>query len=523
MNWTGGALLRSRGGKSSLTAAHRRHFAKARENLLSQPQSYDYDFSMFEPGARIQKTSAGHQTLVHDFHDGSQKFQTVLDNYDKLAPIVNRLESMKNRHEAHKRTRMPFEQIRYSDPDCANAQVDPLLYAEQSNHCTSSSSLYEATQGRNKDANRGVEMSEEDQFEVMRHKLLSMDYWCGLKATRPAKMKFMDVSEHAMIGKRRPIRSVVHTRKRSQAHKDLQSETECSVEAEKGSSRLFDISTIKRTAPAHHEEVFEETARPSSVTFPIDGIPGLRLGFSYEVGDDTQDANAIGIDSDLRTPRIQPPVNRKIREEEPPTTTLHSTVMEKETAFIQEEESTTSTPQTASLLRESIAIDEQESIKTVNEKVPFEKESTSPGEEELIWRKFIFEDIWDEDQPFKTDEQDPLAKAAMKKGSSNLTSDALLGHRSDGSSSQRSASPSLETARPIPNASLKPLIRFRKPSRYTGSGPETPLPIILGPRLSSDETSSATKGGWDNRGVKRSRRESRTNWEQQALCEEIED
>ena len=207
MNWTGGALPRSRNGnaKPALTATQKKHFAKVRGKLLNGSRSSpDLDFSVFEH-ARGQEgipPRTSHSSLVgRRSRKGSQ---TQLENYRNTAPVARRLGSIKPRHASSKSDSFaPTESRHHYAPDISRQSI-PLPASRLS---VSSDQLAERLE---KEVIRDPHLSTkktitEDNFESRRQDLLRRQDWVGLANSRPAKIDFTDPSDRHLIGKRRQL------------------------------------------------------------------------------------------------------------------------------------------------------------------------------------------------------------------------------------------------------------------------------------------------------------------------------
>ncbi|KAL8745974.1 MAG: hypothetical protein Q9190_001939 [Brigantiaea leucoxantha] len=147
MNWTGGALSRSRSRNAVLTAIQRRHFAKAKIKLLhGQRQPSHADFPVFN--------DTQGQAVYTDPHRQVQNSQITLEEYENLLPKVRRLEPSKSHRRGGKRHARP---------------------------------------------------SPSTDVESKRHELLSRRDWIGLEQTRPVHMQFADPTDRDLIGKRRRL------------------------------------------------------------------------------------------------------------------------------------------------------------------------------------------------------------------------------------------------------------------------------------------------------------------------------
>lgn len=169
MNWSGGALSRSRSSNASRSAAQKRNFAKARTLPQARQTFADFDFSTLEH-ARIE--------------------------IEKEAPP--------RRSPAHPPPQ-PLRSPSRATPSSLRKQI-------KSRPLGSSPSLKQNhTSGLG--IRRGdVNISAEARLEAQKQELLAIKDWCGLENTRPAKIVFPDIADVDLIGKRRPVLKANHER-----------------------------------------------------------------------------------------------------------------------------------------------------------------------------------------------------------------------------------------------------------------------------------------------------------------------
>ena len=166
MNWTGGALPRSRQGnaKAALTNVQKKHFAKARGKVLGAPASSpEFDTAIFKDASKAHKYSR--QTKPYQPFHSTDKPQTRLNDSENIAAIVKRLESLKPRRSDDRVS---------EEPAVNNAPPQAASYS-----------------------------SPVEEFEAKRQELLRRTDWIGLANTKPVNIKFSSAKDRERIGKRR--------------------------------------------------------------------------------------------------------------------------------------------------------------------------------------------------------------------------------------------------------------------------------------------------------------------------------
>lgn len=207
MNWTGGALPRSRNGnaKTALTATQKKHFAKVRGKLLNGSRSSpDLDFSIFDHagGQEGVPPKNSHSSLVgRRSKNGSQ---TQLENYRNTALVARRLSSIKPRPVPSKAGSFAPAGYRHHHAHDISSQSMPLA---ASRLAVSSDQLVVRPE---KERTREPQVSTKktitgDSFESRRQDLLRRQDWVGLANSKPAKIDFTDPRDRHLIGKRRQL------------------------------------------------------------------------------------------------------------------------------------------------------------------------------------------------------------------------------------------------------------------------------------------------------------------------------
>ena len=222
MNWTGGALSRSRNanGKLSLSVKQKNHFAKARVKLqngqrTSPPEIQYFDFGEWKPENQV------HDDRHSDPVKQRVSSQRTLDQFQNVQGVVRKLKSLRPRNERGKRKRSLINDTEgYVLP--SGIPIPPISPAVISSRPPSSSSPIQAEPTEERVVKRirtsTSPMSDElyplaalDGVEAKRHRLLQETDWVGIERqkclSKPAKMKFTDPEDRDLIGRRRPLNS----------------------------------------------------------------------------------------------------------------------------------------------------------------------------------------------------------------------------------------------------------------------------------------------------------------------------
>ncbi|KAF2140736.1 uncharacterized protein K452DRAFT_50648 [Aplosporella prunicola CBS 121167] len=222
MNWTGGRLQRHSGNKGGLTKRQKQHFAKARtqlQNSTHRPSSSPFRPIFLQPGGIAESDIlSSHQ---------SQRPPKTLDQYDALAPITQRLSSLKPRHRtrnsdagnnaARDRAARPPDSTNKRQTDIsadiaavsrnwANVGRESPRLREQGAHRRGETKTRHPT---------GIE--NEDALEREKKRLLANSDWVGLAPSKPLHMRFGSSKEKERIGKRHRIDA---KRKLTSAHRN---------------------------------------------------------------------------------------------------------------------------------------------------------------------------------------------------------------------------------------------------------------------------------------------------------------
>lgn len=211
MNWTGGRLQRH---SNSNTVAHRQkqHFARIRTRLRHR----DTGSSHFQPGF-LQPGEAEHETLDWVLVPGGRspgKRQKALDQDETVAPLVQRLTSMKPRPPTHRH--ISGRSIHDSSNTTSHPSVSPcegdLTLSPQAvvvSHGKANNGRKPHVQREHAKRQKGCEERHasddaltNDVVQRERDRLLARRDWAGLAPSQPMHMRFSASKERETIGKR---------------------------------------------------------------------------------------------------------------------------------------------------------------------------------------------------------------------------------------------------------------------------------------------------------------------------------
>jgi len=215
MNWTGGALPRSRSGnaKATLTNLQKKHFAKVRGKLLSaSASSPEFDPAIFKDAGK--RHSRPQQDTCRKATRQKHQTQTRLEAYDNVAPVVRKLASIRpyksyaSPHSGSTYGRTSLG-LRVQAPHPSQPHVEGADHSFRPNvaqHDTSKVQL------PHPDPSTGS-------FEAKRQDLLRRADWVGLANTKPVEIQFSTAKERDRIGKRRRLDSAEQKLPQSQLNK----------------------------------------------------------------------------------------------------------------------------------------------------------------------------------------------------------------------------------------------------------------------------------------------------------------
>lgn len=222
MNWTGGALGRgSNNAKTSLSAAQKRHFAKARARLPNNrpsPRSFQYlDFPAFGKSARPASNKARSHTSIEDDYDAYPQ-QTVVPQLPERRQDTPKRRRTPIKQEQEEHTIAPQLSERHQDTPKRGRAPIKQEQEEQETVCSIPSTSLPifissgASSSSSSDADEDVapaqvslpEVSCDKDLDAQRQRFLAMNDWVGLERhTKPVKIGFANEEDRDLIGKRR--------------------------------------------------------------------------------------------------------------------------------------------------------------------------------------------------------------------------------------------------------------------------------------------------------------------------------
>ena len=205
MNWNGGTLPRaSKNAKTSLSVVQKRHFAKVRGKLQNgSPLSPTFDFSIFEDAQhRATLPERAETSRLHRDHRSQRK----LAEFGNVTPLSRRQDSTQPHHQNHSRIRSPLARVlvkgRNEDRDQQRTPKPPFIIPSSSRP-SSASTLKSAAHAAQRSRDTAPQHSISRSIEAKRRELLCMRDWAGLNPTKPVHIRFADVEDRDLIGKRR--------------------------------------------------------------------------------------------------------------------------------------------------------------------------------------------------------------------------------------------------------------------------------------------------------------------------------
>lgn len=215
MNWTGGALPRSRNGnaKATLTNLQKKHFAKVRGKLLSAPASSpEFDPAIFKDAGN--RHSRPQQDTSRKATRQKHQTQTRLEAYDNVAPVVRKLASIR----PYKSYASPHNGSMYGRASLglrAQATHPSQSHGEGAEH----SLRHHFGQHNSFEVQLPHPDPSTESFEAKRQDLLRRTDWVGLANTKPVEIRFSTAEERDRIGKRRRPDSAEQKPHQSQLNK----------------------------------------------------------------------------------------------------------------------------------------------------------------------------------------------------------------------------------------------------------------------------------------------------------------
>ena len=209
MNWTGGALQRSRSSnaKGATSRTQKQYFTRARQSLLNSPQAPpSIDLSVFQ-NAKTKEESKKHYQFPAEFSDHSQRTAKEIRDPE---PSVIKLQMPRMRDvrglmtEDQQRSRKQCKADSFLGTDFQSplrnkdfAVIGPIcLEGREVQGSPPRRNLHQFQHGRSASALRRKRM-----------KLLGCRDWAGLEYSKPVKIHFDSIEDKDLIGKRRRIDS----------------------------------------------------------------------------------------------------------------------------------------------------------------------------------------------------------------------------------------------------------------------------------------------------------------------------
>ena len=194
MNWTGGALGRSRYNNRTL-AVQKKHFANARTMFDSkQPMSF-----AFQPWTQ-QRTDPPRPPQEEYSSHRQRSRQRTLDDFMTTRPVVKKLKSIKPRQAGPEAS---SSSSRLRDENCKTKK--PISISSRSSSLASSDDQDEPTAKTTHIQGAIHPALDSNDIEAQRRRLLQTDDWVGVNRNRPAKIEFRAAEDRDQIGKRRII------------------------------------------------------------------------------------------------------------------------------------------------------------------------------------------------------------------------------------------------------------------------------------------------------------------------------
>ncbi|KAL9126508.1 MAG: hypothetical protein Q9217_004454 [Psora testacea] len=202
MNWTGGALGRSRGANTSLNVIQKKHFAKVRgrRNTNKHPK---HPIQIFDFPDLIQRkndldTRGQNQYKNH----GDRRAQKRLEPFEVTKSIVEPPPRSLKGH------RTPIDDDGDHQSQHILVNFDSSLVSISSRSSSSASPEPESEDHAPQacsDDDETHDTSALDPIEAQRRRLLRMSNWVGINHTRPATINFPTIEDRDQIGKRRRL------------------------------------------------------------------------------------------------------------------------------------------------------------------------------------------------------------------------------------------------------------------------------------------------------------------------------
>ena len=200
-------MSRSRKQNANLSVIQKKHFAKARGALLNGRQPPPrLDLAFFEEAEH--DTAARITSPTRRLRPEGKSTQHTLDEYEHVRPVIDHLSSLRPRscRGTSRQPRVTGEQ---------HSKCSPQHHGGASSRRRRRSSPDSASQRQHESASSSIAQNPIrkaplDELEAKRQQLLTSSDWVGLQQLKPVKMKFADVEDRDLIGKRRHLEQSHH-------------------------------------------------------------------------------------------------------------------------------------------------------------------------------------------------------------------------------------------------------------------------------------------------------------------------
>ena len=201
MNWTGGALGRTRNCNGTL-AIQKKHFANARAKLdAKRPISYEFQAWTQQP---MKSPRSSGDRYLSPSRCSSQR---TLDEFKETRPIIKKLKSIRPKRAEHEASSSGLrnDNLYNRTPTQINRQASPITISSRSSSLTSSDDEDTPAAKTPNTQSAPHRASDPYDIEAQRRRLLETDDWVGIHRNRPAKIKFQTAEDRDQIGKRRKL------------------------------------------------------------------------------------------------------------------------------------------------------------------------------------------------------------------------------------------------------------------------------------------------------------------------------
>ena len=219
MNWTGGALQRSRGSnaKAATSRIQKQHFARARQRLLIGPQSPpSIDLSVFQ-NAKVEKRSDTDYRILPKTRRSGQKTAEKAGNMEPVVersrkPRIREVNSMASGGQQliqGQRKRQSSLGTHFPPPLLSKncAKTDPIGSDGAEIQYSSPRSTLDKVQSGTSTPAQTPSWTTSSALKRKRMELLCCRDWVSLDHSKPVKVYFDSIEDKNLIGKRRRVES----------------------------------------------------------------------------------------------------------------------------------------------------------------------------------------------------------------------------------------------------------------------------------------------------------------------------